>query len=194
MNISLKERILELIEDYNVVRRTFIWGPLILLLGFAIYGPYKLTTVTGKSMGPNLGSGEYFGAVIPEKMCVGDFLRINEKPRNRIIVRSAIAFGGAQFELTENGYSIDGIAIKMSETWLANASKKIGPNNKFTIPVGKILVMRTAPDAANADNYEAYLVISASNVDRVLGRILVSLNPLRIGKSLRSESKMCVPF
>ena len=144
-------------------------------------------------MGPKLGGGEYYGAVIPEKYCLGDFLRINDRPKSRVIVRSLIAFSGSKFTVMDSGYSIDGKTEIMSDLWVANAREQLAPSLEITIPEGKILVMRTAPDKANKGNYEAYLIANMKNVDRLLERVVISFNPMRIGLWLRSNNKKCEP-
>ncbi len=188
-----KESILEFIEDYNIFRRILIWGSILLLAGTAFFGPYKLTGVVGATMGPKLGSGEYYGAVIPERICLGDFLRINDRPKSKVIVRSLIAFSGSKFKVTDGGYSIDGNTVKMSDLWVANAREQLAPSLEITIPEEQILVMRTAPDEADKNNYEAYLLPNIRDVDRLLERVIISFNPMRIGLWLRSNSKKCVP-
>jgi len=54
--------------------------------------------------------------------------------------------------------------------------------------------MRTAPDKADSNNYEAYILANIDNVDRVLERVLITFNPKRMGMWLRSDSNHCKPL
>jgi len=185
---------LEFIEDHKVVRRSLVWGSIISLLALVALGPWRLISVGGTTMVPKLGNGEYYSAVIPSKICLGDLIQIKDEPNSRTLVRSAVAFNGSVFSLTDNGYAIDAKPVTMSQMWLRNARKQMPSSEKLTIPDGKILVMRTAPDNADPSDYEAYLLMDIDYVDRVLERVLITFDPNRIGMRLRSDNKTCIPF
>jgi len=184
----------EALQDHKIARRSLVWGIIILLLALVALGPWRLASVGGTTMAPKLGNGEYYSAVIPSKICLGDLIQIKDKPNSRTLVCAVVSFNGSVFSLTDNGYAIDEKPVEMSQMWLKNAHQQMPPSGKLTIPDDKILVMRTAPDNANSDNYEAYLLIDINHVDRVLERVLITFDPKRIGMWLRSDNKICIPF
>ena len=187
-----REDILEFIEDKNVFRRILYWGFLAGLFAFFAFGPIKLTSVNGKSMGPDLRPYEYYASFSPNKICIGDFIKFKSTDDSQTLVRSVIALGGSKFELSDNGFQIDGQPFAMSARWVQAAREKHAAYSQEKIPENQLLLMRTLPDLVPDDQFEAYLIVDSDNIDGHLSRVFITANPLRIGKSLRQKSVKCV--
>ena len=191
MATDLKERALEFIEDYRVIRRLSIWGPIILFFVFIMFGPYKLLSVNGATMGPELRGYERYVATKGRTVCVGDYVHFQRPENDTTAIRSVIALSGQTFVVSDAGYRLDGTSVEMSETWIAAAQETMGGNAEIVISEGQILVRRTDPDQAAADAYEAFLLVSEDDTLGVLSRVVLSTTPTRLGRNLRSGSSDC---
>ena len=192
MAVDFKERVLEFIEDHRVVRRSLLWGLPILLLLFFSYGPYRFTFVNGPTMRPEIKRSEYYYLPKAETICLGDLVELEHPENGGRAIRSVMAFSGSILRLTDTGFSIDGNSVEMSEAWVAAARKIVGESDEMSVPEGQVLVRRTAPDNAESDQYEAFLVVPHESVSHVMSRVILALNPTRIGHSLRSDSTVCI--
>ena len=110
----MRESILEFIEDKKVVRRSLYYGALGLLALMLIYGPFRITRISGQTMQPDLKRSEFYGTVVPDKVCIGDFIQF-EKEHGNTVVRSVVAIGPSVFAITNNGYQVDDCLLYTSD-------------------------------------------------------------------------------
>ena len=189
---KIRESILEFIEDQNFPKLYLNWGVFILAFAFLLYGPRKCSFVKGDSMEPILKQSELYSTVNVSKICVGDIVQTKEIDENSIEVRAVTAIEGSSFSIHENGYLLDGIKFEQSERWVAKATQTLNPTDAIIVPSGHVILMRKQPDVVSDDKYEAFQLLEISNIDRRFHRIILSMNPLRIGRKIQPGDHDCI--